>query len=84
MFETVEFLVLAEANPGLLSRLLAPFAKRDLVPDLVQARREGDTLRIRLAMTAMPAEMVHVVEGNLRQVVGVMEVARAEGLRAAA
>ncbi len=84
MFETVEFLVLAEANPGLLSRLLAPFAKRDLVPDLVQARREGDTLRIRLAMRAMPAEMVHVVEGNLRQVVGVMEVARAEGLRAAA
>lgn len=84
MFETVEFLVLAEANPGLLSRLLAPFAKRDLVPDWVQARREGDTLRIRLAMTAMPAEMVHVVEGNLRQVVGVMEVARAEGLRAAA
>lgn len=84
MFETVEFLVLAEANPGLLSRLLAPFAKRDLVPDLVQARREGDILRIRLAMTAMPAEMVHVVEGNLRQVVGVIEVARAEGLRAAA
>lgn len=84
MFETVEFLVLAEANPGLLSRLLAPFAKRDLVPDMVQARREGDTLRIRLAMTAMPAEMGHVVEGNLRQVVGVMEVARAEGLRAAA
>ncbi len=84
MFEAVEFLVLAEANPGMLSRLLAPFAKRDLVPDAVHCRREGDALRVRIAMTAIPAEMVHMVEGNLRQVVGVMEVSRAEALRAAA
>jgi hypothetical protein len=84
MFEAVEFLVMAEANPGLLSRLLAPFAKRDLVPDAVRAQREGDRLRVSLRMEAMPAEMVHLVEGNLRQVIGVMDVTRSEARRAAA
>jgi hypothetical protein len=28
-------------------------------------------MRVEIAMHAMPAEMVHLVEGNLRQVVGV-------------
>jgi len=76
MFESVIFHVLAEASPGLLSRLLQPFAKRDLVPDAVLARREGDLMRVRLAMAAMPSEMVHVLEGNLGQVIGVMAVER--------
>ena len=84
MFLDVEFSVLAEASPGLLSRLLQPFAKRDLVPDLFDARREGDAMRIRVHMRAMPAEMVHLVEGNLHQVIGVLEVRRPEAMRAAA
>jgi len=41
-------------------------------------------MRVRLAMRAMPAEMVHLVEGNLGQVIGVWEVRRRAGLRAAA
>ena len=84
MHDDVEFSVHAEASPGLLSRLLQPFAKRNLVPDHVEARREGDVMRVRLAMRAMPAEMVHLVEGNLGQIIGVIEVRRREGLRAAA
>ncbi len=84
MFEPVVFHVLAEAGPGLLSRLLQPFAKRDLVPDEVLARRESDMMHTRLAMTSMPAEMVHLVEGNLRQVIGVLAVEREEARRAAA
>lgn len=84
MYEDVEFAVHAEASPGLLSRLLQPFAKRDLVPDHVEAWREDDAMRVRLAMRAMPAEMVRLVEGNLRQVIGVLAVLRHEGLRAAA
>lgn len=84
MFQNVEFSVLAVASPGLLSRLLQPFAKRDLVPDVVEARREGDGLQVRLAMQALPAEMVHRVEGDLRQVVGVLELRRRDALRAAA
>ena len=32
-FASVRFTVQAEADPGLLPRLLMPFAKRDLTPD---------------------------------------------------
>ena len=78
------FIVLAEASPGLLSRLLQPLAKRDLVPDRVQARREGDAMRVEIALDAMPAGMVHLVAGNLAQVIGVIESqGGAEVLRAA-
>jgi hypothetical protein len=73
---SVRFTLVAEASPGLLSRLLLPFAKRDLTPDTLESVRAGDDLRIEFYMHAMPAEMVHVVEGNLRQVVGVQSVTR--------
>ena len=39
------FTVTADASPGLLSRVLEPFAKRDLVPDLVRATRDGEVIR---------------------------------------
>jgi hypothetical protein len=72
----VRFLLDADSAPGLLSRLLQPYAKRDLVPDRMWSHRSGDTLHVEIAMEAMPAEVVHVVEGNLRQVVGVRTVTR--------
>lgn len=68
------FLVLAEASPGLLSRLLQPLAKRDLTPDAVTALREGELMRAELTLLAMPAGMVQLVAGNLAQVVGVSVV----------
>ena len=68
------FVLLAEPSPGLLPRLMQPLAKRDLVPDLVLARREGEAMRVEIALDAMPAGMVHLVQGNLGQVVGVMEL----------
>ena len=71
------FHVQAEASPGLLSRLLEPFAKRDLVPDSVHASRDprdAETMRAEIALEAMPAEMVHLVAGNLGQVIGVLTV----------
>lgn len=67
------FHVLAEASPGLLPRLLEPFAKRDLVPDFVAARRDADRVRVEIALASMPAGMVHLVAGNLGQVFGVIE-----------
>ncbi len=66
---------MAEADPGLLPRALATFARRDLVPDQVRARRRGASLLIEIGMDAMPSEMLHLVEGNLRQIVGVMRLA---------
>jgi hypothetical protein len=68
------FTVLAEADPGLLPRLLVPFARRDLTPDCVASSRVPDGLRVEIAMAGMPAEMVHLIEGNLRQTVGVTMV----------
>lgn len=71
---SVRFSVQADSSPGLLPRLLQPFAKRDLVPDSFAAERRGEAVRVDIAMDRMPAEMVHLVEGNLRQVVGVVSV----------
>jgi hypothetical protein len=73
---SVRFTVVADASPGLLPRLLQPFATRDLSPDAFDARRRGDTMLVEIAMEAMPAEMVHLVEGNLGQVIGVRGVTR--------
>lgn len=72
----VRFLVDADTSPGLLSRLLQPYAKRDLTPDRMWSHRSGDTMHVEIAMDAMPSEVVHLVEGNLRQVVGVRTVSR--------
>jgi hypothetical protein len=72
----VRFLLDADASPGLLSRLLQPYAKRDLVPDRMWSHRAGDTVHVEIAMEAMPAEVVHLVEGNLSQVIGVRNVSR--------
>jgi hypothetical protein len=73
---SVRFCVVADADPGVLNRLLQPFARRDLLPDSVDGRRSGDTVTVEIAMAAMPAEAVHLVEGNLAQVVGVRSVSR--------
>lgn len=73
---SVRFTLVADAFPGLLPRLLQPFAKRDLTPDSFECTRNGEDLRVEIAMHAMPAEMVHLVEGNLSQVVGVRSIVR--------
>jgi hypothetical protein len=70
----VRFEVLADAEPGLLPRTFAPFARRDLVPDRVCVQRSGASLLVEIGMEAMPLEMLHLVEGNLRQIVGVQRV----------
>lgn len=80
---SVLFTLHAEAAPGTLPRLLQPFAKRDMVPDQMRCRRAGDTLVVEMGMDAMPADELHLVEGNLSQVIGVrkLEVMRRATLR---
>jgi len=82
----VRFLLDAECSPGLLPRLLHPFAKRDLIPDRMWSHRTGETMHIEIAVEAMPDNEIHLVEGNLRQIVGVHQViqVRPEMRRAAA
>lgn len=74
MSRSVLFELVADAEPGLLSRVLVPFARRGLIPDQVRARRIGEAVQASVAVDAMPAETVHLVEGNLRQIVGVRRV----------
>ena len=69
--QSVRFELQADAEPGLLPRLLVPFARRDLLPDAVKTRRHGAVVEASLEMRDMPTETIHLVEGNLRQVVGV-------------
>jgi hypothetical protein len=82
----VRFMLDADVEPGLLPRLLQPFAKRDLVPDRMWSHRAGALLHVEIAMEAMPGDEVHLIEGNLRQVVGVRSIAqvRPEAVRKAA
>ncbi len=64
----------AEASPGLLPRLLQPFAKRDVTPDFFEAARHGAEVEITIHCTALPADMAGLIAGNLGQVIGVMQV----------
>jgi hypothetical protein len=86
MSVAVRFMLDADASPGLLPRLLAPFARRDLLPDRMWSHRNGDIVHVEIALEAMPGEVVHLVEGNLRQVIGVRSVTqvRPELIRQAA
>src|SRR3978361_1123724 len=43
----VRFLLDADASPGLLSRLLQPYAKRDLIPDRMWSHPAGKTIHVR-------------------------------------
>jgi len=78
------FVVLAEASPGLLPRLLQPLAKRDLVPDSLHAQRNGETLQVEIAFSAIPAGMAHLIAGNIAQVVGVLSLSQGAGTQRAA
>jgi acetolactate synthase small subunit len=82
----VRFLLDAECSPGLLPRVLQPFARRDLVPDRMWSHRSGGMMHLEIAVETMPDDEIHLVEGNLRQIVGVLKVIqiRAETHRAAA
>jgi hypothetical protein len=72
----VRFFLDAEADPGLLPRLLAPFARRDLTPDRMWSHRNNGTMHVEIALDAMPIEVLQQVEGNLRQVVGLHRLSR--------
>ena len=70
--------VLADASPGLLPRLLEPFARRDVTPDRVQARRETEAMRVEIALDSVEEDMLARILGNLGQVIGVRSVRASE------
>jgi len=73
-FASVTFTVEACAEPGLLPRLLQPFAKRDITPDHMAAERQGEAMRVIFTLHAPDPACLHLIAGNLGQVVGVLAV----------
>ena len=73
-FRPVRFELLADAEPGLIPRALAPFARRSLTPDVVRAQRRGMAMLVEIRVDAMPSEVLHLIEDNLRQIVGVQRL----------
>ena len=73
-FVSVRYMVEADASPGLLSRLLQPFAKRDISPDRMWSSRTGNAVHAEIAVEQLEPDLLHRIEGNLNQVVGVTSV----------
>lgn len=73
-FVSVRYMVEAEASPGLLSRLLQPFAKRDVTPDRMWSARAGNSVHAEIAVEVLERDFLSRIEGNLCQVVGVLSV----------
>lgn len=68
------FLVIGAADPGLLPRLLEPFAKLGCVPDRVHASREagdGCEMTVDLRLGDVPGRTAELIENALRRVIGV-------------
>jgi acetolactate synthase regulatory subunit len=75
------FSVVADADPGVLSRLLQVFAKRGLVPSRLYGSRGGpggEDLHVDLQFAGLDARLVAVVAETLRQVVSVQCVLTSE------
>ena len=76
------FAIRADATPGMMSRVLELFAKRNLVPTrwhsdvIVAPARDGGfaTLQIDIQMEGMEAELAAYVARCLRQIYGVDSV----------
>ena len=62
------FSVTAAASPGVLPRLLEPFAKRGLVPSEWHSRVDGSALSVEIRMAGMAPALAEYVAACLRQV----------------
>lgn len=76
---TACFSVTAEAEPGVMPRVLELFAKRGLVPSLWHSKvTPTGELTIDLQMDGMEATLARQIAANLRQIWGVATVLTAE------
>ncbi|WP_439577514.1 hypothetical protein [Elioraea sp.] len=67
------FTVLAQAEPGLLPRLIEPVAKRGLIPRRFEAIADEATLRVSLSIE-LDGKTASLLRASLRAVVGVATV----------
>lgn len=74
----VLFELSVDATPGLLPRLMQPFARCNLVPDRFAAHLEGSALEVEIGLSGVPSEGSALIESNLRRIVGVRRLRRSE------
>ncbi|WP_019014900.1 hypothetical protein [Elioraea tepidiphila] len=67
------FTVLADAEPGLLPRLIEPLAKRGLVPRRLEVVAEDATMRLSLSVE-LDGGAASLLGASLRAIVGVRTV----------
>jgi hypothetical protein len=60
------FTVTAEASPGVMPRVLEPFAKRGLVPTEWRSRTDGTRLVITVRMTGMEPRLADHIAACMR------------------
>ena len=76
---TACFSINAEADPGVMPRVLEVFAKRGLVPSFWTSRVSAEKdLTIDVQMRGMQADLAEHFARNLRQIVGVEVVLTSE------
>lgn len=66
--------VCAAADPNIAPRLLALFAQRDLIPDMVQMRRLGDELAIVIGQSSVAEQTARIMAEKMRAIVTVRSV----------
>ncbi|GIL37974.1 hypothetical protein [Roseiterribacter gracilis] len=71
------FNVMAEANPGMLPRLVHEYAKRDLVPVSFHARFVAvDRLEVEIVLQGGDDDLAALIANKLRVIPFVLEVTR--------
>ena len=68
------FFLVAEAEPGLLPRVLGQFAKRSLVPEHLHCSQGPDGLHLDIRTGGLEPQTAQILAGALRQIVGVRSV----------
>lgn len=70
------FTISADADPGMLPRLMGALAKRGLTPSRVHAATmpEGDEMTVDLQVAGLTGEKAEIVGATLRAMVGVRAV----------
>jgi len=74
---SARYLVQGPSDPGLLSRLVEPFAKLGTVPSRVHATCEsgdGSQMTVDLRLGAVAPRTAELIEHSLRRVVGVSQL----------
>jgi len=75
------FAVLAEADPGIMPRMMALFAKRGLLPDYWCSRLSDGELAVDLQVMGMERDTAAYIAACFRQMPGVRTVLTSEKSR---